>query len=128
MRRAFVSLRTGRPGPVMLEIPSDVASEQFDDKLLRYSPVKGWRSAGDPADIKRVASALIAAKNPIIRAGNGVLYANAWDELREFAELLQIPVFTTHAGKECFPRKPPVLSRHRRPNPPQDGHALSQEG
>ena len=108
MRRAFVSLRTGRPGPVMLEIPSDVASEQFDDRLFQYSPVKGWRSAGDPADVKRVAAALIAAKNPVIRAGNGVLYANAWDELREFAELLQIPVFTTMQGKSAFPEDHPL--------------------
>ncbi|HSB04957.1 MAG TPA: thiamine pyrophosphate-requiring protein [Thermodesulfobacteriota bacterium] len=108
MRRAFVSLRTGRPGPVMLEIPSDVASEQFDDRLFQYSPVKGWRSAGDPADIKRVATALIAAKNPVIRAGNGILYANAWDELREFAELLQIPVFTTMQGKSAFSENHPL--------------------
>src|SRR4030042_390894 len=70
MRRAFISLRTGRPGPVMLEIPTDVALEQFDDKLFQYSPVKGWRSAGHPTDIKRVAAALITAKKPIIRAGN----------------------------------------------------------
>jgi thiamine pyrophosphate-dependent acetolactate synthase large subunit-like protein len=108
MRRAFVSLRTGRPGPVMLEIPMDVASEQFDDNLFQYSPVKGWRSAGDPADIKRVAAALIAARNPIIRAGNGILYAKAWDELREFAELLQIPVFTTMQGKSAFPENHPL--------------------
>jgi acetolactate synthase-1/2/3 large subunit len=108
MRRAFVSLRTGRPGPVMLEIPMDVASEQFDDKLFQYSPVKGWKSAGDPADVKRVAAAVIRSKNPIIRAGNGVLYANAWDELREFAELLQIPVFTTMQGKSAFPENHPL--------------------
>jgi thiamine pyrophosphate-dependent acetolactate synthase large subunit-like protein len=108
MRRAFVSLRTGRPGPVMLEIPMDVASEQFDDNLFQYSPVKGWRSAGDPADIKRVAAALIAARNPIIRAGNGILYAKAWDELQEFAELLQIPVFTTMQGKSAFPENHPL--------------------
>ena len=108
MRRAFVSLRTGRPGPVMLEIPTDVTSEQFDDKLFQYSPVKGWRPAGDPADIKRVATALIAAKNPIIRAGNGILYSNAWDELREFAQLLQIPVFTTMQGKSAFPENHPL--------------------
>ena len=108
MRRAFVSLRTGRPGPVMLEIPSDVASEHFDDRFFQYSPVKGWKSAGDPADVKRVAAALIAAKNPIIRAGNGVLYAKAWDELQEFAELLQIPVFTTMQGKSAFPENHPL--------------------
>jgi acetolactate synthase-1/2/3 large subunit len=108
MRRAFISLRTGRPGPVMLEIPMDVALEQFDDKLFQYSPVKGWRSAGDPTDIKRAAAALITAKKPIIRAGNGVLYANAWDELQEFAELLQIPVFTTMQGKSAFPENHPL--------------------
>ncbi len=108
MCRAFVSLRTGRPGPVMLEIPSDVASEHFDDRFFQYAPVKGWKSAGDPADVKRVAAALIAAKNPVIRAGNGVLYANAWDELQEFAELLQIPVFTTMQGKSAFPENHPL--------------------
>ena len=108
MRRAFVSLRTGRPGPVMLEIPTDVTSEQFDEKFFQYSPVKGWKSAGDPADIKRVAAALIAAKNPVIRAGNGILYAQACNELREFAELLKIPVFTTMQGKSAFPETHPL--------------------
>ncbi len=103
LRRAFVSLRTGRPGPVMLEIPTDVASEQLDDRLFQCNPVSGWRSAGDPADIRRVASALITAKNPVVRAGNGVLYAGAWKELRELAELIQIPVFTTMQGKGAFP-------------------------
>ena len=108
MRRAFVSLRTGRPGPVMLEIPTDVAFEQFDDRLFQYTPVKGWKSAGDPADVRRVAAVLVSAKNPVIRAGNGVLYANAWDELRELAELLKIPVFTTMQGKSAFPENHPL--------------------
>jgi len=108
MRRAFTCLRTGRPGPVMLELPKDVAIEEFDDKLFQYSPIKGWKTAGDPADVKKVAKALIAAKNPVIRAGNGVLYACAWDELRELAELLQIPVFTTMQGKSAFPENHPL--------------------
>lgn len=108
MRRAFVSLRTGRPGPVMLEIPTDVVFEQFDEKFFAYSPVKGWKSGGDPADIRRVAATLIAAKNPVIRAGNGILYARAWDELREFTELLKIPVFTTMQGKSAFPEIHPL--------------------
>ncbi len=108
MRRAFTYLRTGRPGPVLLEIPIDVAAEQFDDKLFQYEPVKGWKTSGDPSDIRSVVKALIAAKNPVIRAGNGVLYAGAWDELREFAELLQIPVFTTMQGKSAFPENHPL--------------------
>jgi len=108
MRRAFTYLRMGRPGPVMLEIPGDVGMEEFDDALFQYSPPKGVKAAGDPADVKEVAKALIAAKNPVIRAGQGVLYACAWDELRELAELLQIPVFTTMNGKSSFPENHPL--------------------
>jgi thiamine pyrophosphate-dependent acetolactate synthase large subunit-like protein len=108
MRRAFSYLRMGRPGPVMLELPADVAEEEFDDGLFRYKPVKAAKTGGDPADVREVAKALIAAKNPIIRAGLGILYACAWDELREFAELLHIPVFTTMCGKSAFPENHPL--------------------
>ena len=108
MRRAFTLLRTGRPGPVMLEIPGDVATEEFPDAAFQYKPVKAIRSGGDPADVKAVAKALIAAKSPIIRAGQGVLFACAWDELKELSELLQIPVFTTMSGKSGFPEDHPL--------------------
>ena len=108
MRRAFTYLRTGRPGPVLLEIPMDVGFEEFDDARFQYKPVKGAKSAGDPADVKEVVKALIAAKNPVIRSGLGVLFACAWDELQELAELLQIPVFTTMCGKSGFPENHPL--------------------
>ena len=108
MRRAFTLMRTGRPGPVLLEVPVDIMNEEFDDAKFQYTPVKPVRSAGDPADIRIVAKALIAAKNPVIRAGQGVLHASAWDELRELAELLQIPVFTTNSGKSGFPENHPL--------------------
>ena len=108
MRRAFTYLRTGRPGPVMLELPRDVADEEFDDAMFQYKPVKGAKTEGDPADVREVAKALITAKNPVVRAGLGVLYACAWDELREFAELLQVPVFTTMCGKSAFPEDHPL--------------------
>ncbi len=108
MRRAFTYLRTGRPGPVMLELPRDVADEEFDDALFQYNPVKGAKTEGDPTDVREVAKALIKAKHPVIRAGLGVLYACAWDELRELAELLEIPVFTTMCGKSAFPENHPL--------------------
>ena len=108
MRRAFTYLRMGRPGPVMLELPADVADEEFDDAMFQYNPVKGAKTAGDPADVKEVARALITARNPVIRAGQGVLYACAWHELRELAELLQIPVFTTMNGKSALPENHPL--------------------
>ena len=108
MRRAFTYLRTGRPGPVLLEIPGDIVGQEFDDARFQYEPVKGAKTAGDPADVKEVAKALIAAENPVIRAGQGVLFACAWDELRELSELLQIPVFTTMCGKSAFPENHPL--------------------
>jgi thiamine pyrophosphate-dependent acetolactate synthase large subunit-like protein len=108
MRRAFTYLRTGRPGPVLLEVPVDILNEEFDDAKFQYTPVKAVKSAGDPADIRIVAKSLIAAKKPIIRAGQGVIHANASDELRELAELLQIPVFTTLSGKGGFPENHPL--------------------
>lgn len=127
MRRAFTYLRTGRPGPVLLEMPGDVAFERFDDEKFKYEPVKGWKAGGDPSDIKRVAKALIKAKNPVIRAGNGVLYAGAWDELREFAELLQIPVFTTMQGKSAFPENHPLsLGAGGRTRPKMVPHFLEK--
>ncbi len=108
MRRAFTLLRTGRPGPVLLEIPGDVAMEEFPDAMFKYAPVKATRTSGDPADVRAVVKALLAAKNPVIRAGQGILFAQAWNELQEFAELLQIPVFTTMSGKSGFPEHHPL--------------------
>ena len=78
MRRAFSSLKMGRPGPVMVEIPFDVAMEDLDDSLLKdYKPVKTAVAQADPQDVLAASRALLAAKQPIIYAGQGVLYADA---------------------------------------------------
>lgn len=108
MRRAFTYLKTGRPGPILINIPVDVGSEELDETLFDYKPVKLPKPAGDPADIRTFAKVLLAAKNPVIRAGQGVLYACASEELRELAELLQIPVFTTMNAKGAFPENHPL--------------------
>ncbi len=108
MRRAFTQLRTGRPGPVLLDLPSDVLRGDIADEATAYSPVRPRKSAGNPQDVREAARILLAAKRPIIQAGQGVLYAEAWDELRELAELTQIPVMTTMAGKSAFPEDHPL--------------------
>lgn len=108
MRRAFAMLRMGKLGPVLLEIPEDVSNEEFDDAKFHYEPVKAARPSGDPADIRATAKALIAARYPVIRAGQGVLLACATEELVELANLLQIPVFSTLAGKSAFPENHPL--------------------
>lgn len=108
MRRAFSQLRSGRPGPVLVEIPQDVAAEQLGEEVFDYEPPPVVRSAGDPEAIRRAARAILAADKPIIHAGQGVLYAEATDELVRVAEFLQAPVMTTLAGKSAFPEHHPL--------------------
>jgi acetolactate synthase-1/2/3 large subunit len=109
MRRAFNLLKMGRPGPVMVEIPADVALAEVDDAIVNaYRVVQPTYSAGNPQDITAAAQALLQARRPVINAGQGVLYAEASAELLELAELLQIPVMTTLEGKSAFPEDHPL--------------------
>jgi acetolactate synthase-1/2/3 large subunit len=102
MRRAFNALKNGRPGPVMVEVPADLMTADFVGQV-DYSPVRRTRSAGDARDIDDAAKALIDARSPMIIAGQGVLYAEATDELVALADLLDVPVMTTTDGKSAFP-------------------------
>ena len=108
LRRAFTYLRMGRPGPVVLELPQDVALADLEDPTQSYKGVQASRALADPQNIKAALKAILAAKNPLLHAGLGVLYSEAWGELREFAELMQIPVMTTLPGKSCFPENHPL--------------------
>ena len=108
MRRAFANLKMGRPGPVMVEIPADVAAEDVDEGDMVYHPAKGTCAAGNPRDVDEAARVLVEARSPVIHAGQGVLYAEATDELVELAELLKVPVMTTLAGKSAFPEDHPL--------------------
>lgn len=106
VRRAFTFLRTGRPGPVLLTIPRGLG--EYDEAEHAYSPVKGWRSAPDPDDIKAAVRALLAAKDPLLYVGEGVFYGDACAELLKFAELAQVPVLTTLKAKSAFPEDHPL--------------------
>jgi len=103
MRRAYTSLRTGRGGPVMVQVPGDVGAEEVDESVMDYRPVKGYKSLGDPSDVADAVKALLAAKAPVIYAGQGILWAEASSELVELAELVNAPVFTSNTGKSAFP-------------------------
>ena len=107
MRRAFYLLRTGKGGPVLLETPREVWTEELPGEL-DYKRVFGNKTAPPPGTVREVAEALLAAERPVIYAGQGCLYAEAWDELQECAELLQAPVTTTMAGKSAFPEDHPL--------------------
>jgi acetolactate synthase-1/2/3 large subunit len=106
VRRAFTHLRSGRPGPVLLLIPRDLGEYEEDEHP--YTPVKGWRSGPDPDDVKAAVKALLAAKDPLLFVGEGVLYADAMAELVQLAELAQVPVLTTLKGKSAFPENHPL--------------------
>jgi thiamine pyrophosphate-dependent acetolactate synthase large subunit-like protein len=103
MRRAFNALKNGRPGPVMVEVPADVMTAEFAGNEVDYTAMRPTRSSGDPRDIDDAAKMLLEAKSPIVIAGQGVLYAEASDELVALANLLDIPVMTTTDGKSAFP-------------------------
>jgi len=101
VRRAYTHLRTGRPSPVMLQVPR--ALGEYDTETHPYKPVQGWRSMGDPRDVEKAVKALKAAKSPLLFAGQGVFSADACEELKTFAELAQLPVLTTLKAKSAFP-------------------------
>ncbi|HKX51052.1 MAG TPA: thiamine pyrophosphate-dependent enzyme, partial [Candidatus Binatia bacterium] len=98
----------GRPGPVLVEIPADVATEEINDNELIYAPVRRTVSGPNPQDIADAARILVQAHSPVIIAGQGVLYAEASDELVELAELLQAGVTTPLEGKSAFPETHPL--------------------
>jgi acetolactate synthase-1/2/3 large subunit len=106
LRRAFSNLRNGRSGPAIVEIPTDIWNEDIGN--LDYTPVSKAKSGPDPADVRKAAAAILAAKRPVIYAGTGVHWAEAWPQLRKFAELLGAPVTTNLGGKSSFPENHPL--------------------
>ena len=104
MRRAISLMRMGRPGPVMVEIPADVANEDVPEALIdAYRPVKTASAGANAREVEIAARVLRGARRPVIHVGQGVLYAEATDDLLELAELLQAPVMTTMEAKGAFP-------------------------
>ena len=102
MRRAFTQVRNGRPRPALVEFPSDLFGEEIPDSF-DPKPVPTVRYGPDSSSIEAAAEALLDAECPVIYAGQGVHYAQAWDSLKELAELLGAPVTTSLGGKSAFP-------------------------
>ena len=106
-RRAFTQLRSGRGRPVLIEIPTDIYTEEFEEPLT-YTPGLATRFGPDPDAVKQATEVLLNAKNPLIYAGQGVHYAEAWPQLKRLAELLACPVTTSLEGKSAFPEDHPL--------------------
>jgi acetolactate synthase-1/2/3 large subunit len=99
-RRAFTGLRNGRLRPCLVELPWDVMEETAD--IGDYQPVVRTKFGPDPDAVRAAAEVLVAAKRPVIHAGQGVHWAEAYDELRELVELLGAPCSTSLEGKSAF--------------------------
>ena len=109
MRRAFTALRSGSPGPVVLEMHQDVLTAEADDAVLAYTPVGTPGKAGpSDADVQRAADLLVNASLPVLNAGGGAMAAGAAEEVMELAEMLSMPVATTIMGKGIFPENHPL--------------------
>jgi thiamine pyrophosphate-dependent acetolactate synthase large subunit-like protein len=106
-RRAFTQLRNGRGGPVVIEVPGDVFGEEVPG-AISYTPVVSTRYGPEASAVAEAAKTLVQAKRPIIYAGQGVHWADAYDELRELAELLAAPVCTSLPGKSSFDETHPL--------------------
>jgi acetolactate synthase I/II/III large subunit len=98
MERAFALARTGKPGPIYVEVPADVAATSAEIPTYQR-PLVELRPAGDPALVERAASLLDSATRPVIFAGGGVGLSGAEQELLAFAEQLDAPVVTTPSGR-----------------------------
>jgi len=105
LKAAFHVARTGRCGPVLVDVPRDVQEAAFDFEYPDDVDLPGWKppKRGHPRQIKVAAQALAAAEKPMLYVGGGVLNANACDELLELAEVGRLPVVTTLMAKSAFP-------------------------
>ncbi len=105
VKEAFYLAGTGRPGPVLIDVPKDVFTEVTEYHLPQQIDHPGYKPTlqGHPAQIKKAAKLIKDAKRPLILAGRGVNISGGSDELKQLAEITQMPVVTTLLGIGCFP-------------------------
>ncbi|RLA91443.1 MAG: biosynthetic-type acetolactate synthase large subunit [Deltaproteobacteria bacterium] len=106
LKEAFYLASTGRPGPVLIDIPRDVFLEETNIPYPDKVEIRGYRPVleGHPAQIKRAARLINESKKPVIICGRGVLISGAFEELKELSEKAQIPVASTLLGIDSFPQ------------------------
>ncbi len=114
IRQAFYIAKTGRPGPVLIDIPKDITQKLSDVKIPSLEEVKeslpGYKPhlEGNLQQIKKAIRLMVEAKRPVLYLGGGAVQAEAQKELIELAELMKIPVTTTNMGKGSFPEDHPL--------------------
>ncbi|HEV2877207.1 MAG TPA: biosynthetic-type acetolactate synthase large subunit [Nitrososphaeraceae archaeon] len=110
VKKAFYIAESGRPGPVLIDIPKDVQQAREDIQFPDLIKVRGYNPIidADLSQLERAVETMIKAERPIIMAGGGVILSGAFSELQAMAELLMAPVVTTFKGKGAFPENHPL--------------------
>lgn len=110
VNNAFYIATTGRPGPVLIDLPKNIQSEIADVEFTNKISLRGYKLSTEPNQtrISEAANLLAKAERPIILAGGGVITAGASDELIQMSDLLMAPVATTFMGKGSFPENHPL--------------------
>jgi len=111
--KAFRLAESGRPGPVLIDVPMDMFSREIEDYLFDRTFVDSRetiRPALAPAAAEAIAKRLVEAKAPVIHAGGGILLAQASKELQDLVEFLEIPVSRTLMGQSCIPDNHPLMA------------------
>jgi len=117
LRQAFYIAKTGRPGPVLVDIPKDITQQKTtykmptDEEVRESLPGYNPHTEGNPVQIKKAAELIRKATRPVLYVGGGAILSDAAEEVYKLAHLAQIPVTTTNMGKGAFPETDP-LSLH----------------
>lgn len=109
IERAFHLAQTGRPGPVLVDVPMDIFSADLEPDAFQKTPATVAKPAIEPKAVARILDSLLEANRPVIYAGGGVLSSGATRELAALAEALDIPVAHTLMGKGCMHEDHPLL-------------------
>ncbi len=110
IKEAFYIATTGRPGPVLVDIPKDVSMAKADFKYPSSVSIRGYNPTydGNKWQVKQAADAILKSRKPILYVGGGVVFSGASEELLELAELVQIPVDMTLMALGAFPGEHPL--------------------
>ena len=110
VRQGFFIAESGRPGPVLIDIPKDVQQNKASMTFPEEFKIRGYHPWTDPdiVNISRAIEMLLSADRPVILAGGGAIISSAFAELQAIAEMLMIPVVTTFKGKGAFPENHPL--------------------
>jgi len=112
LREAFKIMKEGRPGPVLIDLPLDVQKEEIEYDPETDGPLPIFRAPPSHKQVAKALDMLLEAERPLMLLGGGVIIADACEEFRAVAEVLQIPVATTYMGKSGIPWNHPLMAGH----------------